>query len=194
MRSFFAREPCRCRGHADPSYAALIVAVCASAATSPKTRSGARFAHAAMMSPRAGPLSAAQAFQVGAKHRAADAGVLNPGRQCRSQECDYRLAQCGGNVSRTAIGRNHEPATVEAALGQPETDSLGRQGEDSRRTGTLDDLASGVALIGSAEHEHVVIELLDDLPGQRGAILDGPQLGGPVTTARIQRHDPSIGP
>ena len=112
----------------------------------------------------------------------------------RSQQGNHRLAQGGRNVPRTAIGGNHHPAAGQAAFAQPEADGLGGQGNDARRTGTGGDLAGRLALAGSAEHEYIVIELIDDLPGQCGAMFGRPEFCRPESPGGIQRHDPPVGP
>ena len=118
----------------------------------------------------------ADAIQVKMKIGRPNRGILAPDRHHGTEQRDHRFTQRGGHVSRAAVGGNHQPAAADAGLRRTQVERLIGHRHYTRAIGKADDLPGDLALLGAAQYQHVAIEHVDDLPGQRAEMF-GEKLG-----------------
>ena len=147
--------------------------------------------HAAVMPQRAGPLAAAQAIQrvrsIGPRTLGFSIQTGNVGPNSVMTGLPRAAAMCRGPLSVETISRQR----ARQPLVSPRLTAWAAR-EKTRGEAARGDCSGSLALAGSAKHEYVAIQLLDDLSGQGGAVLDRPELGRSESAGGVQGHEPSV--
>ena len=91
-------------------------------------------------------------------------------------------------MPRAAVGSDHQPAAADTFLAQPQTERTAGQCNHARMVGLSDDLLRGGLFLGTADDQHLVVQLLGDPPGQLGEVFHGPELGCAEGPRAVHHH------